>query len=128
MEQTLKNLPIGIQDFEKLRKENYLYVDKTALMHRLVSTGSYYFLSRPRRFGKSLLISTLKAYFLGKKDLFEGLAVEQLEQKWTVHPVLHLDLNTAKYKEQGKLNEVLNNALSQWKEIYRAMPSETEFF
>jgi hypothetical protein len=121
-------LPIGIQDFEKLRKENYLYVDKTALMHRLVSTGSYYFLSRPRRFGKSLLISTLKAYFLGKKDLFEGLAVEQLEQKWTVHPVLHLDLNTAKYKEQGKLNEVLNNALSQWKEIYRAMPSETEIF
>ena len=76
MEQTLKNLPIGIQDFEKLRKENYLYVDKTALMHRLVSTGSYYFLSRPRRFGKSLLISTLKAYFLGKKDLFKGLAVE----------------------------------------------------
>ena len=127
MEQTLKNLPIGIQDFEKLRKENYLYVDKTALMHRLVSTGSYYFLSRPRRFGKSLLISTLKAYFLGKKDLFEGLAVEQLEQKWTVHPVLHLDLNTAKYKEPGKLNMVLNNALSQWEEIYGARPSEADF-
>ena len=127
MEQTLKNLPIGIQDFEKLRKENYLYVDKTALMHRLVSTGSYYFLSRPRRFGKSLLISTLKAYFLGKKDLFEGLAVEQLEQKWTVHPVLHLDLNTAKYKEPGKLNMVLNNALSQWEEIYGARPNEADF-
>jgi hypothetical protein len=127
MEQTLKNLPIGIQDFEKLRKENYLYVDKTALMHRLVSTGSYYFLSRPRRFGKSLLISTLKAYFLGKKDLFKGLAVEQLEQKWTVHPVLHLDLNTAKYKEPGKLNMVLNNALSQWEEIYGARPSEADF-
>ncbi|MEE0912736.1 MAG: ATP-binding protein [Paludibacteraceae bacterium] len=127
MEQTLKNLPIGIQDFEKLRKEDYLYVDKTALMHRLVSTGSYYFLSRPRRFGKSLLISTLKAYFLGKKDLFEGLAVEQLEQKWTVHPVLHLDLNTAKYKEPGKLNIVLNNALSQWEEIYGARPNEADF-
>ena len=127
MEQTLKNLPIGIQDFEKLRKENYLYVDKTALMHRLVSTGSYYFLSRPRRFGKSLLISTLKAYFLGKKDLFKGLAVEQLEQKWTVHPVLHLDLNTAKYKEPRKLNMVLNNALSQWEEIYGARPSEADF-
>ncbi len=127
MEQTLKNLPIGIQDFEKLRKENYLYVDKTALMHRLVSTGSYYFLSRPRRFGKSLLISTLKAYFLGKKDLFEGLAVEQLEQKWTVHPVLHLDLNTAKYKETGKLDMVLNNALSQWEEIYGARPNEADF-
>ena len=127
MEQTLKNLPIGIQDFEKLRKEDYLYVDKTALMHRLVSTGSYYFLSRLRRFGKSLLISTLKAYFLGKKELFKGLAVEQLEQKWTVHPVLHLDLNTAKYKEPGKLNMVLNNALSQWEEIYGARPSEADF-
>jgi hypothetical protein len=127
MEQTLKNLPIGIQDFEKLRKENYLYVDKTALMHRLVSTGSYYFLSRPRRFGKSLFISTLKAYFLGKKNLFEGLAVEQLEEKWTVHPVLHLDLNTAKYKETGKLDMVLNNALSQWEEIYGARPNEADF-
>ncbi len=127
MEQTLKNLPIGIQDFEKLRKENYLYVDKTALMHRLVSTGSYYFLSRPRRFGKSLLISTLKAYFLGKKDLFEGLAVEQLEQKWTVHPVLHLDLNTAKYKEQGKLNAVLDKALSAWEKIYDIKPQAKDF-
>ena len=127
MEQTLKNLPIGIQDFESLINDGYLYVDKTALMHRLVSTGRYYFLSRPRRFGKSLLISTLKAYFLGKKDLFKGLAVEQLEQKWTVHPVLHLDLNTAKYKETGKLDMVLNNALSQWEEIYGARPNEADF-
>jgi hypothetical protein len=127
MEQTLKNLPIGIQDFEKLRKENYLYVDKTALMHRLVSTGSYYFLSRPRRFGKSLLISTLKAYFLGKKDLFEGLAVEQLEQKWTVHPVLHLDLNTAKYKELGKLDAVLDKTLSKWEKLYDIKPHDPDF-
>ena len=127
MEQTLKNLPIGIQDFESLINDGYLYVDKTALMHRLVSTGRYYFLSRPRRFGKSLLISTLKAYFLGKKDLFKGLAVEQLEQKWTVHPVLHLDLNTAKYKEPGKLDMVLNNALSQWEEIYGARSNEADF-
>ena len=127
MEQTLKNLPIGIQDFEKLRKEDYLYVDKTALMHRLVSTGSYYFLSRPRRFGKSLLISTLKAYFLGKKDLFEGLAVEQLEQKWTVHPVLHLDLNTAKYKEPGKLDAVLNKTLSKWEKLYDIKPHDPDF-
>ena len=127
MEQTLKNLPIGIQDFEKLRKENYLYVDKTALMHRLVSTGSYYFLSRPRRFGKSLLISTLKAYFLGKKDLFEGLAVEQLEQKWTVHPVLHLDLNTAKYKEPGKLDAVLDKTLSKWEKLYDIKPHDPDF-
>ena len=70
--------PIGIQNFEKLRKDGYVYVDKTACVHRLVTTGSYYFLSRPRRFGKSLLISTLEAYFLGKRELFKGLAIEQV--------------------------------------------------
>lgn len=75
-----RKYPIGIQDFEKIRKEGYLYIDKTELMYRLVKTGSYYFLSRPRRFGKSLLISTFEAYFKGKKELFEGLAVEQLEK------------------------------------------------
>ena len=73
-----KIYPIGIQNFEKIRNEGYYYVDKTALIYRLVKTGSYYFLSRPRRFGKSLLISTLEAYFLGKKELFEGLAMAQL--------------------------------------------------
>ena len=70
--------PIGIQNFEKLRKDGYVYVDKTAWVHRLVTTGSYYFLSRPRRFGKSLLISTLEAYFLGKRELLKGLAIEQV--------------------------------------------------
>ena len=75
-----KIYPIGIQNFEKIRNEGYYYVDKTALIYRLVKTGSYYFLSRPRRFGKSLLISTLEAYFLGKKELFEGLAMAQLEK------------------------------------------------
>ena len=70
--------PIGIQNFEKLRKDGYVYVDKTAWVHRLVTTGSYYFLSRPRRFGKSLLLSTLEAYFLGKRELFKGLAIEQV--------------------------------------------------
>ena len=73
-----KIYPIGIQNFEKLRKDGYVYVDKTAWVHRLVTTGSYYFLSRPRRFGKSLLISTLEAYFLGKRELFKGLAIEQV--------------------------------------------------
>jgi len=72
--------PIGIQSFEKLRRDGYIYVDKTALIYKLVTTGSYYFLSRPRRFGKSLLLSTLEAYFRGKRELFEGLAIEQLEQ------------------------------------------------
>ena len=100
--------PIGIQNFEKIRKDGYLYVDKTALIHQLVTTGSYYFLSRPRRFGKSVLISTLEAYFQGKKELFKGLAMEQLEQKWTVHPVLHLDLNTEQYDTSEKLLNKIN--------------------
>ena len=88
--------PIGIQNFEKIRKEGYVYVDKTALMYKLVKSGSYFFLSRPRRFGKSLLISTLEAYFEAKRDLFEGLAVEALEKDWVKRPVLHLDLNIGK--------------------------------
>ena len=127
MEQTLKNLPIGIQDFESLINDGYLYVDKTAIMHRLVSTGRYYFLSRPRRFGKSLLISTLKAYFLGKKDLFKGLAVEQLEQKWTVHPVLHLDLNTDNYDCKVALDDRIALSLSSWEELYGRNELEKSF-
>ena len=97
--------PIGIQNFEKLRKDGYVYVDKTAFVHKLVTTGSYYFLSRPRRFGKSLLISTLEAYFLGKKELFKGLALEQLEKDWTVRPVFHLDLNIGKYDTPESLDK-----------------------
>ena len=127
MEQTLKNLPIGIQDFESLINDGYLYVDKTALMYRLVSTGRYYFLSRPRRFGKSLLISTLKAYFLGKKDLFEGLAVEQLEQKWTVHPVLHLDLNTDNYDSKAALDNRIALSLGNWEKLYGRNELEKSF-
>ena len=88
-----KIYPIGIQNFEKIRNDGYLYIDKTALMYQMVKTGSYYFLSRPRRFGKSLLISTLEAYFQGKKELFTGLAVERLEKDWIKYPILHLDLN-----------------------------------
>ena len=81
--------PIGIQNFGKVRRDGYVYVDKTALMHKLVSEGKYYFLSRPRRFGKSLLLSTLEAYFQGEKELFEGLAVAKLEDKWERHPIFH---------------------------------------
>jgi O-acetylhomoserine/O-acetylserine sulfhydrylase-like pyridoxal-dependent enzyme len=94
--EALKNLPIGLQNFEKLRKDGYLYVDKTALVHQLVTTGSYYFLSRPRRFGKSMLQSTLHAYFEGRKELFGGLAIDKLEKDWIKYPVLHLDLNLIK--------------------------------
>ena len=112
------NYPIGIQDFEKLREGNYLYIDKTQLIYKLASGFGYYFLSRPRRFGKSLLISTMEAYFLGKKELFKGLALEQLEQNWTVYPVLHLDLNTSEYRKENDLSEELNRNLLRWESIY----------
>ena len=110
--------PIGIQNFEKIRKDGYVYVDKTALIHRLVTTGTYYFLSRPRRFGKSLLISTLEAYFRGKKELFKGLAMESLEKDWTEYPVLHLDLNSGRYMEPKDLDSVLTRHLDGWEEDY----------
>ncbi|WP_291529882.1 ATP-binding protein [Bacteroides sp. UBA939] len=113
-----KLYPIGIQNFEKLRKRGFFYVDKTALIYKLVETGSYYFLSRPRRFGKSLLISTLEAYFQGKKELFEGLAMEQLEKDWTKYPILHLDLNARKYDSAEALLQELNKHLEKWEQEY----------
>jgi len=116
--------PVGVQDFESLRKDNYLYIDKTALIYKLVSTGRYYFISRPRRFGKSLLVSTLSAYFQGKKELFEGLAIEKLEKEWKRVPVFHLDLNNGKYDSLEGLNAVLNDHLSRWESIYGTRPSE----
>lgn len=103
--------PIGIQSFEKLRRGNYVYVDKTDLIYRLAYYGNYYFLSRPRRFGKSLLISTLDAYFSGKKELFKGLAIEELEKNWTVYPVWHLDLNVGEYGDIDSLNAKLDSFL-----------------
>ena len=120
----LQNLPIGIQSFESLRQDGYLYVDKTALVYKLATTGRYYFLSRPRRFGKSLLLSTLHAYFEGKRELFEGLAISKLEQKWEKYSVLHLDLNTQKYETPEALENILDNALGQWEDLYGARESE----
>lgn len=114
----LRKLPIGIQSFEFLRSEGYLYVDKTALIYRLVTMGKPYFLSRPRRFGKSLLLSTLEAYFQGKKELFKGLAIEQLEQHWIEYPVLHLDLNAERYESREKLEDMLERQLNAWEELY----------
>ena len=113
-----KLYPVGIQNFESLRKDGYFYVDKTELMYRLVKTGRYYFLSRPRRFGKSLLISTLEAYFQGKKELFEGLAVYGLEKEWLEYPILHLDLNTQKYETPEALENVLDESLAYWETLY----------
>src|SRR5574344_1287228 len=116
--------PIGIQNFEKIRNDGYVYVDKTALIYQMATTGSYYFLSRPRRFGKSLLVSTMAAYFSGKRELCKGLALEKLEQKWTKYPILHLDLNTAKYDTKESLDNVLNDALSAWEKCYGTSPTE----
>lgn len=114
----LPNLPIGIQNFEKIREGGYLYVDKTPWVYKLVSTGSYYFLSRPRRFGKSLLLSTLHSYFDGRRDLFEGLEIATLEQEWEKYPVLHLDLNTRNYKDAAALPGILNEYLEKWEALY----------
>ena len=110
--------PIGIQSFEEIRYSGYVYVDKTALIHRMTSTGKYYFLSRPRRFGKSLLVSTMEAYFSGRKELFEGLAMESLEKDWTECPVLHLDLTGSRYTSVSDLIEKLDQHLCAWENIY----------
>ena len=122
-----KIYPIGIQNFEKIRNDGYFYIDKTALMYQMVKTGSYYFLSRPRRFGKSLLVSTLEAYFQGKKELFEGLAVEKLEKDWIKYPILHLDLNIEKYDTSESLDNILDKSLTAWEKLYGAEPSERSF-
>ena len=114
MNQTI--YPIGIQNFEKIRKDGYLYIDKTALVYQLVTTGQYYFLSRPRRFGKSLLLSTLEAYFQGKKELFEGLAMEKLEKDWKEYPILHFDLNISQYDSPDSLYKILNDILSRYED------------
>ena len=113
-----RKLPIGIQTFSDIRTQGYLYVDKTALMWQIANIGKPYFLSRPRRFGKSLLLSTFEAYFEGKKELFEGLAIEKLEDKWEKHPILHLDLNAEKYDTVESLNAILSYQLTQWEAIY----------
>lgn len=117
--------PIGIQTFEELRKGNYVYIDKTDLIFKLVDEGKYYFLSRPRRFGKSLLISTLESYFKGKKELFEGLKISKLEKEWMEYPVFHLDMNQAIFTKENELEDVLNNTISCWEDIYGSRPTET---
>ena len=111
MSTVTRKLPVGVQDFEDLRTTNCLYVDKTEYIYRLTTMGKPYFLGRPRRFGKSLFLSTLKAYFLGKKELFEGLAIAGLEKDWIEYPVLYLDFNKAVYKTEQTLNVVLDAIL-----------------
>lgn len=116
--------PIGIQDFEKLRTKGYSYVDKSRFVYKLATEGEYYFLSRPRRFGKSLFLSTLEAYFQGKKELFEGLAIYDLETDWKKYPIFHIDLNTANFREKDSLYTVLNDYLTTWESKYGTRESE----
>lgn len=114
--------PIGIQNFPEIIQDGYVYVDKTDLVYRLVSTGKIYFLSRPRRFGKSLLLSTLESYFLGRKELFKGLAIERLEQEWLEYPVFYLDFNSSDFTEPGGLTDRILNYLGTWESQYGRNP------
>ena len=127
METTYRRYPIGIQNFEDLRNNNCVYIDKTELIYKLTHSNKVYFLSRPRRFGKSLLVSTLEAYFQGKKHLFEGLAIERLETEWTEYPVLHMDFSRRKYTDEDKLNELLNIQISHWEQLYGSDEKECSF-
>ena len=125
MEDLQRLYPIGIQTFSKIREGNYLYVDKTEYVYRMThSASSYMFLSRPRRFGKSLLTSTLHSYFSGRKELFHGLAMEKLEKEWTEYPVLHLDMSTAKHADSEQLLQELNLKLYGYEQIYGRLEEE----
>lgn len=110
--------PIGIQSFERIIEDSYVYIDKTDLIYSLTHGGSIYFLSRPRRFGKSLLVSTLKNYYLGNKELFKGLKIDRLEKDWNVHPVFHVDFNGANFTQAGVLETMLDDYIDKWEKQY----------
>lgn len=110
--------PIGIQSFDRIREDGYVYVDKTALVYDLVTNGKVYFLSRPRRFGKSLLVSTLECYFRGQKELFEGLAIAELEKDWAEYPVFRIDFNGGDYTQPGELENTIESYLQGWEAEY----------
>ena len=102
-----RKYPVGIQTFERLRRENYLYIDKTDLVWRMTKESPFVFLSRPRRFGKSLLTTTLDSYFKGEKELFQGLKIMELETEWKTYPVLHFDLSGARHLPVEKVKDEL---------------------
>ena len=110
--------PIGIQNFEQIREDGYVYIDKTALIYDLVANGKIYFLSRPRRFGKSLLISTLENYFLGRKELFRGLAIDSLEKEWAEYPVFHIDFNGKNFTSPLELRKTIETFVAKCEERY----------
>jgi hypothetical protein len=124
MMEDLRDMPIGIQSFEKIRTGNYLYVDKTAYVYKLVRTEKPYFLSRPRRFGKSLLLSTMEAYFLGQKNLFEGLAIADLEKNWIEYPVFHLDMNVGTVNSMESFMRTLDSNLRDLEQKWGKDPSD----
>ena len=126
MEKTPVRYPIGIQSFESLRSLGYIYIDKTELIRNLVTTSKCVFLSRPRRFGKSLLLSTIQAYFEGKRELFRGLAMERLETEWPVHPVLKLSLATYRADNGGNLEEILDTQFREWENLYDVKPETVD--
>ena len=117
------NYPIGIQDFAKLRENNFVYVDKTDMVFDITKNDGVYFLSRPRRFGKSLLVSTIKYYFEGRHDLFKGLKIESLETKWETYPVFEIDFNGSNYTEADALEQTLNGYLIKWEQQYGVKPA-----
>jgi len=117
--------PVGIQQFVELRSDDWVYVDKTSHIHRLISEGKYYFLSRPRRFGKSLLLSTIEAYFQGRKELFEGLAIMEMETEWKDYPVLHFDLNAKPFGKLQDLFDLLNDQLTVYEQQYGSVAVDT---
>ncbi len=110
--------PVGIQTFERLRQDGYKYIDKTDLVCKLVNNATSVFLSRPRRFGKSLLLSTIDAYFRGRRDLFKGLAIDSLTEEWEQHPVFHLDLSGCSYLDKDSLELHIDMYLTRWEKIY----------
>lgn len=121
MEKTLK-YPIGIQDFSKLRTRGYVYIDKTGYIKTLAEDPLYYFLSRPRRFGKSLLLSTMQSYFEGERHLFKGLAIDSDDTDWTPHPVFMLSLNSFNPKSEESIDDLLSSIFMRYEEIYGCMP------
>ncbi|MDR1135132.1 MAG: AAA family ATPase, partial [Clostridiales Family XIII bacterium] len=118
----MRDMPIGIQTFEKIRGGNYAYVDKTEYVYKLARLDTPFFLGRPRRFGKSLLISTLRSYFEGKKELFEGLYIEKLEKDWTPYPVIHINLNVVAYENISDLNAGLDLNLHIFEKRWGIVP------
>ncbi|MDY4926042.1 MAG: AAA family ATPase, partial [Prevotella sp.] len=123
---TLKRLPVGIQTFSEVIDRDCLYVDKTEYIYKMTRYSSYIFLNRPRRFGKSLLVSTIQSYFEGRRELFKGLYIDSVEKEWTAYPVLCFDMSTAKHSGPEELKQELGSKLSKYELVYgKGLPDET---